>query len=163
VVRDRAGCLSGRRRRSRLQGNRAADGSQVTLSQVAIIDDDLADLSNARSLVERAAIAESVVTFGTAVHALDFLQRPEGHDLDVILLDVDMPDMSGFEFLLAYERLHPSQRARVLVAMLDPRTDARDQSRVIGFGCVRQHLVKPLGIADARSLVGLVATLPVAR
>jgi hypothetical protein len=38
-----------------------------------------------------------------------------------------------------------------------------DQSRAIGFGCVRRHLVKPLGIAEARNLVSLVATLPLAR
>jgi CheY-like chemotaxis protein len=132
----------------------------VTLSQVAIIDDDVADLSHAQVLVQRAAIAESVITFDTAAYALDFLQRPEGHDLDVILLDIDLPDMTSFEFLLAYERLHPSQRARVLVAMLDASTDARDQTRAFGFGCVRQHLVKPLAAEQVRDLLPLVTQLP---
>jgi hypothetical protein len=35
-----------------------------------------------------------------------------------------------------------------------------DQSRAIGFGCVRQHLVKPLAAEQVRDLLPLVTQLP---
>jgi CheY-like chemotaxis protein len=135
----------------------------VKLGEVLVIDDRDADRLHARSVLEDAELATSVIPFRIAMDALAFLQRPQGHAADLILLAIDMPDMSGFEFLLAYERLHPSQRARALVAMVDAGVDARAQARAIGFGCVTRHLVKPLCIADARCLADLVASLSLAR
>ena len=132
----------------------------MRLGQVLVVDDSDADLTHARAVLEDAQVAESVVPFRVSMDALAFLQRPEGHEVDVILLDIDLPEMSGLEFLLAYERLHPSQRARTLVAMVDADVDARAQTRVIGFGCVKRQLVKPLSVGQARGLVDLVATLP---
>lgn len=131
----------------------------MKLQQIIVVDDSDADLLYTRIILERAEVADSVLTFGTGMEALDFLQQPEGHEVDVILLDINMPEMSGFEFLQAYERLHESQRARAVVVMLTSSPDPGDKQRAFGFGCVRHYVVKPLQLAQARELPAMIQTL----
>ena len=131
----------------------------MKLQQIIVVDDSDADLLYTRIILEGAEVAETVLTFGTGMEALDFLQRPEGHEVDVILLDINMPEMSGFEFLQAYERLHDSQRARAVVVMLTSSPDPNDKRRALGFGCVKRYVVKPLDVAQARDLAAMVQSL----
>jgi CheY-like chemotaxis protein len=135
----------------------------MPLQQIIVIDDNDVDRLCARLVLEGAGVADSVLAFGNGADALDFLQRPEGHDVDLILLDIHMPGMDGFAFLQAYERVHASQRARAMVVMLSASTDDADRARAAGFGCVRRQLVKPLGLAQARELADLLQALPEAQ
>ena len=84
----------------------------MKLRDILVVDDSDTDLLYTRIILEGAQVAEQVITLGTAQEALDHLQRPEGHRVDVILLDINMPEMDGFAFLRAYDRLHANQQAR---------------------------------------------------
>jgi CheY-like chemotaxis protein len=128
----------------------------MTLKEVLLVDDSEPDLLYTRIIVEAAAIADQVLTFDTAAEALDFLQRPEGHDADVILLDINMPEMNGFEFLEAYEKLHASQQAHAVVVMLTSSPDPQDRARALGYACVKGYVVKPIDQEAARGLAELV-------
>jgi CheY-like chemotaxis protein len=128
------------------------------LRQALIVDDSDPDLLYAQIVLESAHLAEEVLPFGGGAEALAFLRRPEGHRVDVILLDVNMPEMSGFEFLDAYEQLHRSQRARAVVVMLTSSSDPADRNRAAGYGCVRGYLVKPLDPRAARVLLDRIAS-----
>jgi CheY-like chemotaxis protein len=132
------------------------DARNMSLAEIIIVDDSDADLLYTRIILEGTHVADSVRTFGTGMEALDYLQRPEGHEVDIILLDINMPEMNGFEFLQAYERLHESQRARAVVVMLTSSPDPADQKRAFGFGCVKHYVVKPLDLASARELETIV-------
>jgi CheY-like chemotaxis protein len=120
------------------------------------VDDSDPDLLFARIVLEATAIAESVRTFGTAAETLAFLQRAEGHEADVILLDINMPEMDGFEFLAAYQQLHTSQQARAVVVMLTSSPNPADRQRAFAFDCVLGYFTKPLQREDALSLIDLV-------
>jgi CheY-like chemotaxis protein len=123
------------------------------LKEVLLIDDSEADLLYAQIVLESAGIAERVLPFDTAPEALAFLQRPEGHDVDLILLDINMPEMNGFEFLEAYERLHRSQQAKAVVVMLTSSPDPKDRERSFSFTCVKDYVVKPIDRASAQHLL----------
>lgn len=128
----------------------------MKLKEVLLVDDSETDLLYTRIVVEAAGIAEQVLPFDTAIEALDFLQRPEGHDADVILLDINMPEMNGFEFLEAYEKLHRRQQARAVVVMLTSSPDPADRARAMAFACVKDYVVKPIDREAARGLAELV-------
>ena len=128
----------------------------MKLKEVLIIDDSDADLLYASVILEGAQVAEQVIPFGTAAEALAFLQRPEGHDADVILLDINMPEMNGFEFLDAYEKLHADHRARAVVIMLTTSPDPVDRARALAYPCVRSYVVKPIDVPAAQSLLGVI-------
>ncbi len=122
------------------------------LNQVLIVDDSDADLLYASIIVEKSGVAQSVLALETAAEALDYLRRPEGHDVDVILLDINMPEMDGFSFLRAYEQLHATQRARAVVVMLTSSPDPQDRARAFAFSCVKDYVIKPIDIEAASQL-----------
>lgn len=128
----------------------------MKLRDVLVIDDSDTDLLYTRIILEGAQVAEQVITLGTAQEALDHLQRPEGHRVDVILLDINMPEMDGFAFLRAYDRLHANQQARAVVVMLTSSPDPADRQRAMAFGCVKGYVVKPIDAQAASGLTTLV-------
>jgi two-component system LytT family response regulator len=68
-----------------------------------IIDDEVQAIEMLESLLSRLKDVQVLKTFTQAKAALDFiLENPER--VDLILLDVSMPEMDGFEFLKALQK-----------------------------------------------------------
>jgi CheY-like chemotaxis protein len=128
----------------------------MMLKQLLIVDDSDPDLLYTKIVLEAAAVAERVLPFETALEALEYLCRPDGHDADVILLDINMPEMNGFEFLDRYERLHAEHQAHAVVVMLTSSPDPNDRARAMAYSSVKGYVVKPIDLDDARGLASLV-------
>ena len=128
--------------------------------RVMLIDDSEADLLFSRIIVSRAGLCEDVLAFDSARTALEHLSRPEGEEVDMILLDINMPGMDGFQFLAAYEHLCRERTAPAAVVMLTSSPDPRDRAQAQAFDCVRGYVVKPINLAAARQLAELVDPAP---
>ena len=131
----------------------------LKLKQVLIIDDSDADLLFTRLILEGEGVAEDVLCFETAPQALEYLQRPQGHHADIILLDINMPEMNGFAFLDVYDKLHAAQQARALVVMLTSSPDPTDRARADSYQCVKGYVVKPIDVPSAQALPALLGGL----
>lgn len=129
------------------------------LREVVLVDDSDPDLLFTEVVLQSASVAERILPFGTAAEALEFLQQPQGHQADVVLLDINMPEMNGFEFLDAYEALHQQQRARAVVVMLTSSSDPSDRERASAYSCVKGYLVKPIDAQGARWLLEVVGQI----
>ena len=130
------------------------------LKSVLVIDDSDADLLYTRIILERSGAVGEVLTFGSAVEALAHLKAPGVEPVDVILLDINMPEMNGFAFLQAYEACDANHHARAVVVMLTTSPDPHDQTRAFSFESVRSYVVKPLDVASARGLIDVVEQAP---
>jgi CheY-like chemotaxis protein len=128
----------------------------MPLQDVLLIDDSDPDLLYTEVVLSASGVAHRILPFGTAQEALDYLQQPDGHRVDLILLDINMPEMDGFEFLAAYGQLHETHKARAVVVMLTSSPDPDDKARAMAFSCVKGYVVKPIDAASARGLVDLV-------
>jgi CheY-like chemotaxis protein len=126
------------------------------MKTVMLIDDSEADLLFSRIIVGRAGICQDVLAFDNAPAALEHLQAPAGNDVDLILLDINMPGMDGFQFLQAYDPLHGARQARAVVVMLTSSPDPHDRVEAGRFACVRGYVVKPINLAAAQRLHELV-------
>ena len=73
------------------------------LGRVMMIDDELVDLMIYRRILKRTGLAKEVVGFTSAERALDDLTNGITPTVDLILLDINMPGMDGFEFLSALQ------------------------------------------------------------
>ncbi|MBV8036541.1 MAG: response regulator [Pelomonas sp.] len=94
-------------------------------------------------MLRRGGIAGTCLEMGSGAAALDYLRRAPRHGLDLLLLDLHMPDLGGFDVLAAYEGLPAQQRAKVLV-VLSASSLASDIERAMLHPCVADYLLKPL-------------------
>lgn len=127
------------------------------LSCTLLVDDDSTTNYLNRRLLERLAVTERIFTALNGQEALDVLATncPNGGaDCPVlILLDVNMPLMNGFEFLEAYYQLPLAQQQSIIIVMLTTSLHLRDMQRVQELP-VAGFLSKPL---TAEKITGLLA------
>lgn len=121
------------------------------LKRILLIDDSEPDLLFTRIVLERARVAQEILSFESAREALGWLREPGSKGADLILLDINMPGMNGFEFLGAYEREHLEPRAPAVV-MLTSSADPGDRRRAESFASVCGYVTKPLDTAEATAL-----------
>lgn len=126
------------------------------IHRILLIDDDeITNYMNKRVL-NKADIAQQIdiVTDGQA--ALTYLAGPDHLNaelpLDLILVDIKMSGMDGFDFLERYQHLPESQKAKKLFA-LSSSASFYDLHRLKEFKEVDGHLAKPLTQADATALI----------
>jgi CheY-like chemotaxis protein len=118
--------------------------------RVLIVDDDEDTLDIIERVLSRRGA--EVIGVSSAAAALETFGRAR---FDVMLVDIMMPGMDGYEFMRAIRALPADKGGRVPAATLTARavTDDRLDSLRAGF---QSHLAKPV---EADELVDVVARL----
>jgi len=112
-----------------------------------LIDDSSFDLFIYEKLLIKSGITSSVKTFNSARDALKHLigQAENLPDI-IILLDLQMPDMNGFEFIDEFGQLPETLRQKVRIFMLSSTIDTRDIEKAKASQHIIDLLPKPLEI-----------------
>jgi CheY-like chemotaxis protein len=129
---------------------RTAQGSlRLEGIHVLVVDDDADALSMVRELLESAG-----ATVTTALSAGEALALIEQRPPDLLLSDIGMPAMDGFELIRRIRELPPSMR-HLPAAALTAYAQPEDRSRALRSG-FQAHLAKPI---DPGELLTAVETL----
>ncbi|MDB5120689.1 MAG: response regulator [Sphingobacteriales bacterium] len=114
---------------------------------IFIIDDYSINLLIAKLTIKQHGFFEKITTYSEAQLALDYvINNQNNHAIlpDVILLDLNMPVMDGWEFLDALEELASKLVNEVDIYILSSSLDLRDIQRSKKYVSVNGFLSKPL-------------------
>ena len=112
-----------------------------------LIDDSSFDLFIYEKLLIKSGITSSVKTFNSARDALKHLiGQAENLPDTIILLDLQMPDMNGFEFIDEFGQLPETLRQKIRIFMLSSTIDTRDIEKAKASQYIIDLLPKPLEI-----------------
>lgn len=128
-------------------------GTSHGLGHVLIVDDDEDDIFfHSRAL--RTVVPEvDIVTAADAEQALDYLRNSKSNVPDLILLDINMPRWSGWDFVSEYDGLPSEIKREVTLVMLTSSDAPRDHDRAHSSNSVADYLTKPLQPESVEGLI----------
>ena len=109
---------------------------------ILIIDDSPAFNHLTKLTIERAGLQCNITEMSNGQRALSYLDETEKCP-DVILLDINMPVMDGFEFLEEYLKIRKCNDLSRIYMLTSSSQDV-DRIKVRSFGIVRDYFEKPL-------------------
>jgi CheY-like chemotaxis protein len=122
---------------------------------IMLVDDDKIDLFINSELIKQIPFITEVMQYSSGGDALRFLEQHNDSGWpDIILLDIHMPVMSGFDFLEQYVKLPELLRKKSGVIMLSSTLNGEDHERVRANSVTKGFLEKPLSIAGLMELIG---------
>jgi CheY-like chemotaxis protein len=125
----------------------------VPCKYLIIDDNDIDRLITSRLLNSRGITDIHAVNSGSeAIHWIKDHVDTLGQSL-IILVDIMMPGMDGFQFMDAYDALDASLKKITQVFMLSSTLDPRDIQRVEKHKAIKDLLSKPLSVSKLNSLV----------
>lgn len=119
-------------------------GDSYPISRMAIIDDAEFDQMLYARIIARTGLVGETLCFYSAEEALSYFESPTATPVDVILLDINMPGMSGFDFLDHVTETRLKSCADVVIVMLTTSLDPSDLARAKKFDMVKEYINKPL-------------------
>ncbi|MBC7744644.1 MAG: response regulator [Flavobacterium sp.] len=123
--------------------------------KILIIDDSQIDLPVSALLIKNKFQTAEIHLSSSAVSGLDWLTLHQ-NDLSnglIILLDVRMPEMDGFDFLNAYDLLPDGIKSNTRIIMLSSSLDPLDIQKANKNKHVQTVLNKPLPISDLINII----------
>ena len=116
-----------------------------------IIDDNPIDLLVSSKMVQR-TFGGQVKTLNGGSEAIDYFKSETVKDNSIILLDVKMPEMDGFEFLTCFEPFVANAKD-IRIFMLSSTLDRYDLDRAAKHKRVTKLLNKPLDTEELKGLL----------
>lgn len=126
------------------------------LNTILLVDDSESVNFIHSRIIKKAKCAQNCVAVTDGQKALDFLQSKENEQHpkpNLILLDINMPGMDGWEFAERHNKLPSNQQADIVVLMLTASLNRDDELKVEQLNYIDGVCVKPLTIEIMTELV----------
>jgi two-component system chemotaxis response regulator CheY len=114
-----------------------------------LVDDNDIDTSVNMKLLQLGNISNRITTYSSAIKFLEHLkEHPEvfAQGRHIVLLDIMMPVMDGFDCLAELEKLDPALIQNIDVFMLSSSIDRNNISKAEKFQIVKRVIEKPLDV-----------------
>ncbi len=119
----------------------------MNLPIVCIIDDDKLYQFTIQKAIEKTEKASQTISFPNGLEAISFLKNhlsKVDKIPDIILLDINMPVMDGWQFLNEYLSLENQIAKKPIIYIVTSSIDNADMIKVKSFEGVKDFVVKPI-------------------
>ncbi len=125
---------------------------------IYLVEDEAIDIKIVENLIFQREVGISLESFNSCQEAWDHLKiQPLARFPDLILLDLYLPFMNGFEFLEQYHQHFFPKVEKTSIIILTSSFQQRDMETSFSFPAVADYLVKPFNkshLARVLQIVG---------
>ncbi|HEY0896605.1 MAG TPA: response regulator [Sphingobacteriaceae bacterium] len=124
------------------------------MSKVFIIDDDSIHQRIAQIMIEKHRLFDEYRSYTEAEQALNYLRTNHADSAalpDVILLDLNMPVVDGWDFLEVFETFYKKLEKQIRIFIVTSSVDEKDKLRAQEYSTVKGFISKPLSPDIIRS------------
>lgn len=114
---------------------------------IMLIDDNTMDLYINTHTIKKCGKSTTVSQFSMGTDAMEFLQTNKDNIEnipDIMMLDINMPQMDGFAFLEEYENLPSHVKSKCKIHILSSSFDPEDRRKANENPSVVSFIEKPL-------------------
>ena len=122
-----------------------------------IVDDDPCNNMLCRYMLEQAVDAE-IVDFTNPEEAIAYItaayEQATEENTTILLLDINMPQMTGWQFLEWFDTAPPHVKRTISIYMVSSSVDSRDKARAAANPYIKDFFTKPLQAEAITSSIG---------
>ncbi len=131
----------------------------MTQKTIWVIDDDPIYQIIINKIIKKNNYFSTICTYNNGKEALDSIQNSIENQTtsspDIILLDINMPIMDGWEFLEALEPIKPKLGQKIMIYIVSSSIALEDKNKSNIYPDVLGYLSKPITVDD---LIKIAAT-----
>ncbi|APY12090.1 response regulator [Seonamhaeicola sp. S2-3] len=123
---------------------------------ICIIDDDDIYQFTVIKTLESLNLAQKIIGFSDGEEALNFFieNLNKSAELpDVVLLDINMPIMDGFQFMEEYVKIKPKVGKIITIYMVSSSVDPVDIEKAKSISDVSDYIIKPIKPGELKSIM----------
>jgi CheY-like chemotaxis protein len=121
-----------------------------------VIDDDEIYTFTVKRIIDNSELAKKTLFFPNGRLAIDFFKEylhQKDSLPDLILLDINMPILNGWQFMDEFVTLRPLISKRIVVYIVSSSVDDRDMRRARAYEEVSDFIVKPITSEMFRQMI----------
>ncbi len=124
---------------------------------ILIVDDDYVYKLVTRRMISLCCSSAEIILAENGREAIDILRAASDDSSlqlpDIILLDIEMPEMNGWEFLNAFSSLSLEKVKDIRIYVVSSSIDDIDRERTRIYPAVKELLVKPFSVAKISGII----------
>jgi CheY-like chemotaxis protein len=112
---------------------------------IMVVDDDMIFRESARMWLNKEDLCEEIALFEDGELAIEwFKENSDQTPPDMVILDINMPIMDGWDFLQAFDELELEGKENVTIVMVSSSINPEDIERAHQNRWLKDYVNKPL-------------------